>query len=151
MLDFLRDFVADHYLELKVAHLLFLIAWMAGLFYLPRLYVYHHEAPKSSLMDQTFQTMERRLYKVIIVPGMHATLLFGLLLSTLSGTWASGWFHLKLLCVGILVTFQYALNHWRKAFAQGSYPKNPSFFRIINEVPTVLLLIILIAVIIKPF
>lgn len=151
MHDIIKNFVYDYYLQIKTAHLLFVIAWMSGIFYFPRLLVYHHEAPIGSQMDKTFQIMEKKLYKIIMVPGMHISLLLGLFLSMISGTWSQGWFHLKFLCVLLLMLFQSALNYWRKEFLKGNYPKTPKFFRIINEVPTFLLLIILICVIIKPF
>lgn len=145
MLEFL-----DHsYLWIKGFHLVAVIAWMVGLFYLPRLFVYHSETAHKETRD-TFIIMESKLYRIIMQPAMHLSLLLGFILATLAGAWVSPWFHLKLAAVFFLVIFHLFLNKCRKEFAEGRCRHTSRFFRIINEIPTVLLIIIVIATIVKP-
>lgn len=141
----------DWYLTLKTVHLIALISWMAGLFYLPRLFVYHAMEEKNSGTSSVFQIMEKRLFNIIMMPAMILSLASGLFLVMMFNVGASGWLHLKLLCVGLLVLFQWFLNHCRKQLALGLNQKSPKFFRMINEIPTVLLVIIIICVVFKPF
>jgi putative membrane protein len=128
-----------------------IVAWMAGLFYLPRLFVYHRGVDSKSEAAQLFQVMEYRLYKIIMVPSMLLSLASGIFLVIIQEVWSSGWFHLKLTCVVGLVVFQHLLNYWRKQLATGECPRTTPFFRLINEVPTLLLIVIIISVIVKPF
>lgn len=142
---------SDLFLWIKVIHLISIIAWMAGLFYLPRLFVYHTGVDPQSEAAQLFKIMEYRLYKIIMVPSMLLSLASGIFLVMIQEVWSFGWFHLKLTCVIGLVILQHLLNHWRKQLAFGVCTHTASFFRLINEVPTVLLIIIAISIIIKPF
>lgn len=145
------DWILDAYLWIKALHLVAIVAWMAGLFYLPRLFVYHVGVDSKSEAAQLFQMMEYRLYHIIMVPSMLLSLASGIFLVIIQNNWSAGWFHLKLTCVVFLVAFQHLLSYWRKQLATGTCTRTAPFFRIINEVPTLLLIIIVISVIVKPF
>lgn len=150
MHTFLLDFLDQWYLWIKAFHIIAVIAWMAGIFYLPRLFVYHVETTNIDT-KKTFIIMEHKLYKIIMQPSMHLSLLLGIILAMLPGTWSSPWFHLKLLAVFFLVFFHLFLNKCRKELAEDRCTRSGRFFRIINEIPTLLLAIIVIAVVVKPF
>lgn len=150
MPEHLISIIEDYYLWIKAFHIIAVIAWMAGLFYLPRLFIYHIETDHFETKE-TFVIMERKLYKIIMQPAMHLSLLLGFALSMLPGTWSSPWIHLKLLAVFFLVGFHLMLNVWRKALKTNTCHRTSRFFRIINEIPTLLLIIIVIAVVVKPF
>ena len=127
------------------------ISWMAGMLYLPRLFVYHSEAEIGSKQSETFKIMERRLLKAIINPAMTITWLAGLYLAW-SGHWfASGWLHVKLALVLALSAVHGFFSRWCKDFAADRRPRSQKFYRIINEVPTVLMILIVVMVIVKPF
>jgi putative membrane protein len=130
-----------------------LIAWMAGLLYLPRLFVYHCEAAPGSETSELFKVMERRLYKLIMTPAMLATFLFGLLLALTPGLvdWHAGWFYVKLVAVLLLAGVHGAMSRWRKDFLADRNRHPQKFFRIMNEVPTVLMLVAVIMVVVQPF
>jgi putative membrane protein len=146
----MTTWILNWYLWIKAAHVVSVTAWMAGLFYLPRLFVYHVEATHPETRN-TLAIMEYRLYRYIMKPAMHASLLFGILLLLVPGTLTQGWSHLKILCVLGLVVFQYTLGGYHSQLVEGTCVKSSRFFRIINEVPTLLLIIIIICVIVKPF
>lgn len=143
-------FISHYYLWIKAFHVFFVICWMAGLFYLPRLFVYHVEATLPE-MKATFEVMEAKLYKIIIMPAMKMSVILGVLLLYIPGFLSQGYMHLKILCVFLLIVFQYYLNHCRRQLASGVNKKSSRFFRLINEIPTLLLIIIVICVIVKPF
>lgn len=143
--------MGDLYSWIKVGHVASVIAWMAALFYLPRLFVYHADAPAGSALSETFKVMERRLLKAIMTPAMTATWLFGLWAVYEGGWWTSGWFHAKLLLVLAMSGFHGACTRWQKDFAADRNRRDARFYRIANEVPTVLMLGIVILVIVKPF
>jgi protoporphyrinogen IX oxidase len=137
---------------LKVLHLLAVFAWMAGLFYLPRLFVYHADAGVGSETDATFIIMERRLLKAIMRPSAVVVLLSGGgLLHVLGYPLEQVWLWLKLLAVGGMFAFHGWLESFAVQFAHGGRPRSSRFFRIINEIPTVLLIVIVIAVVVRPF
>ena len=135
---------------IKAAHVIAAIAWMAGMLYLPRLYVYHCAAEKGSAQSETFKIMERRLLRGIINPAMIATWGFGLWLAYLGNLWGAPWFHLKLALLLGMQLIHAALARWRRAFANDANLHSAKFYRVINEVPTLLLIGIVIAVIVKP-
>ncbi len=139
------------YLWLKALHVIAVIAWMAGMLYLPRLYVYHCKAKPGSEMSETFKVMERRLLRAIINPAMICAWALGLTMAWLGDWWGEGWFHGKLaLLLGMqLIHAGYA--RWRRAFANDANTHDEKFYRIMNEVPTLLLIGIVILVIVKPF
>jgi putative membrane protein len=138
---------------IKAFHVIAVIAWMAGMLYLPRLYVYHCEVPAGSRESERFKVMERRLLKQIITPAMIASWLFGILLVLTPGTmvWTDGWWHVKLLCVILLSGFHGLLSRWRKDFLADRNTRPARFYRIANEVPTVLMVVIVIMVVVRPF
>jgi protoporphyrinogen IX oxidase len=139
------------YLWLKAFHIIAIIAWMAGLLYLPRLFVYHCVAEKGSVQSDTFKVMERRLLFAIINPAMLAAWVLGLWLAW-SGNWFSApWLHGKLLLVVLLSGFTGMLTRWTKDFAADRNRHSQKFFRIMNEVPTVLMIGIVLLVVLKPF
>jgi protoporphyrinogen IX oxidase len=141
---------------IKALHIIAVIAWMAGMLYLPRLFVYHCEAEKGSVQSETFKVMERRLLRAIINPAMIATWVFGLWLAWLGpdsryGWFASGWLWAKIILVLGLSAVHGLLARWRKDFARDRNRHSQKFYRIINEVPTVLMILIVLLVVLKPF
>ena len=139
------------YLWLKAFHVISVIAWMAGMLYLPRLFVYHCEADAGSKQSETFKVMERRLLKAIINPAMIVTWLAGLYLAW-AGHWLSaGWFHGKLLLVVVMSGIHGLFSRWVKDFANDRNRHDQKFYRIINEVPTLIMIGIVVLVIVKPF
>jgi len=145
------DLLQNAYPWIKAAHVVAMVAWMAGLFYLPRLFVYHAEqASPGSELDQTFQVMERRLLRAIMNPAMIATWVLGLTLAFMGGWWTEGWLHVKLLGVLLLTAFHMWCAARRRDFAEGRNTRTGRTFRIANEAPTLLLLLIVVMVIVKP-
>jgi protoporphyrinogen IX oxidase len=146
------SFLSYFYPWTKAFHVISLIAWMAGIFYLPRLFVYHVDTAPGSVESERFKVMEHRLLKQIITPAMISTWVFGVLLVLTPGVidWSAGWWHVKLLCVLLMSGFQGALSRWRKDFLQDANRRPAKFYRIANEVPTVLMVIIVIMVIVRP-
>src|SRR5688572_6112851 len=139
------------YLWLKALHVIAVIAWMAGMLYLPRLLVYHCEAEVGSKQSETFKVMERRLLRAIINPAMIATWVLGLWLAWEGGFFRSGWLHGKLALVLILSSLHGYLSAATRAFAEDRNSKSARHWRIMNEVPAVLMVGIVILVIVKPF
>ena len=139
-------------LWLKVLHILGVVAWMAGLFYLPRLFVYHVSLDVASAADELFKVMERRLLIAIMRPAAVVTLVAGAALVNASGyDWASVWLSWKLLGVIGLVAYHLALERYRILFSGGWRGRSDRYFRVLNEVPTLLLIWIVIWVVVKPF
>jgi putative membrane protein len=138
---------------IKAFHVIAIIAWMAGLLYLPRLFVYHAASAKSSAQSETFKVMERRLLRFITTPAMLASWLLGLVLafSGLIDWSADGWFHAKLALVLLLSAFHGFLAKWTKDFALDRNTRSQRFYRVANEVPTVLMSGIVILAIVRPF
>ncbi len=145
--------MGDVYNWLKVLHILAVISWMAGLFYLPRLFVYHAERGQVEALAETFKIMERRLLKAIMRPAGLVAVVSGLGLIW-AGNWVGpvpGWLWLKLVLVGGMLVFHGLLERHAVRFREGTETSQGRYFRIINEVPTLLLIGIVIAVIVKPF
>jgi putative membrane protein len=144
--------LAPFFLYTKSLHVISVIAWMAGLFYLPRLYVYHCQVPRGSEASERFKVMERRLLKQIMNPAMIATWTFGILLVLTPGAvnWSAPWWHVKLLGVILMSGFHGAASKWRRMFLEDRNTKPQRFYRIANEVPTVLMIIIVIMAIAQP-
>ena len=136
---------------LKAFHIIAVIAWMAGMLYLPRLFVYHCETTPGTPEYERFKLMERKLMRVIINPSMIAVWVLGLLLAHTLGVWAQGWFHAKLLLVTVLSGLHGFLSRWRRDFERGENRYSQRFYRIINEAPAVLMALIVILVVVKPF
>jgi protoporphyrinogen IX oxidase len=136
---------------IKALHVIAVISWMAGMLYLPRLFVYHCEAEPGSRQSETFKVMERRLLKAIINPAMIVTWLAGLYLAWKGGWYASPWFHAKFFLVLVLSGVHGAFSRFVKDFAADRNTRSQKFYRVINEVPTVMMILIVILVIVKPF
>src|SRR5436305_2111339 len=136
---------------IKALHVIAVIAWMAGMLYLPRLFVYHCEAPAGSAQSETFKLMERRLLKAIINPAMVVTWLAGLYLAFAGNLFSAHWLHAKLLLVIAMSAMHGFLARTVKDFAADRNLRPPIFYRIINEIPTVLMVGIVILVVVKPF
>lgn len=145
--------IGDHYLTLKALHIIAMIAWMAGMLYLPRLFVYHASATPGSELAETLKIMERRLLRFIMTPAMIATWIFGLLLVIVIGLTGpnSGWLHAKLLFVVLLSGMHGVFAKWVRVFAADANTRPQRFYRVVNEIPTVLMIGIVFLVILKPF
>jgi len=139
------------YLWVKAIHVIAVISWMAGMLYLPRLFVYHCAAEKGSAQSETFKVMERRLLKAIINPAMGVTWLAGLWLAWKTAAYMDGWFHVKFLAVLVMSGVHGYFSKAVRLFAEDANQKTQRFWRLMNEVPTLLMVIIVIMVIIKPF
>ena len=139
------------YLWIKAFHIISVIAWMAGMLYLPRLFVYHCDAAPGSVQSETFKVMEQRLLKLIIDPAMGLTWLLGLVLVWLGGWYMSGWFYAKLLLVIAMSALHGFFVRWVKDFAADRNTHSQKFYRLANEIPTALLVVIVILVVLKPF
>ena len=136
---------------IKALHVIAVISWMAGMLYLPRLFVYHCEAERGSKQSETFKVMERRLLKAIINPAMIVTWLAGLYLVWVGHWYSAPWFHAKFLLVLILSGVHGFFARCVKDFAADKNLRSQRFYRIINEVPTILMILIVILVVVKPF
>jgi len=136
---------------IKALHVIAVIAWMAGMLYLPRLFVYHCEAAPGSKQSETFKVMERRLLKAIINPAMVATWVLGLWLVWESGAYKAGWFHAKFALVLALSGLHGFFVRWVRDFTTDQNQRTQKFYRIINEVPTALMIGIVILAVVKPF
>jgi putative membrane protein len=139
-------------LWVKAFHIISVIAWFAGLFYLPRLFVYHANCEDTAGKER-FKIMERKLYRGIMMPSMVMTVLFGAWTMSYNAAFylASGWMHAKLACVALLLVYHFLCWQHLKAFRDDRNTKSHVYFRLFNEIPTVLLLIIVILVVVKPF
>ena len=145
--------LAPFLLWTKALHVISIIAWMAGLLYLPRLFVYHCDVQAGTVEGERFKVMERRLYKQIMAPAMIAAWTFGILLVLTPGAidWTSGWWHVKLACVILLTGVQGAMGRWRRDFLEDRNRRPQRFYRVANELPTVLMMVIVVMVIVQPF
>lgn len=146
------QFLADNYLLLKTLHIIAFTTWMAGMFYLPRLFVYHADKAVGSDASETFKVMERRLLKAIINPSMVVTWIMGLsLMVATDALHSGGWFHAKLTLVLLMSGVHGVLVGQVKKFARDERPHSSRYYRVLNEVPTVIFLIIVPLVVFKPF
>jgi len=136
---------------IKALHIIAVIAWMAGMLYLPRLFVYHCEAEPGSQQSETFKVMERRLLKAIINPAMIAAWLLGLWLVWSAGWYSAGWMHAKFALALAMSAVHGLFVRYVRAFAEDRNRRSQRFYRIVNEVPTLLMIAIVILVVVKPF
>ena len=141
----------DGALWLKALHIMAFTAWMAGMFYLPRLLVYHSGVAVGSEASETFKVMERRLLKAITTPAMVVTLLVGFVLATTQAQWSDGWLHGKLLLVVLLLACHGIVAAHVRRFQGDERPKPATWYRVFNEVPTLLFIGIVLLVVLKPF
>ena len=146
------EFIGEWYLWIKSVHLIAVFAWMAGLLYLPRLFVYHCAAEAGSSTSETFKVMERRLLRAIMNPAMIVAWIFGLaMLVWHVEAGMQGWLHAKLTAVVLMTIIHHMLGRRRKEFAEDRNTRPARYYRLLNEAPTVLLIVIVIMVIVKPF
>lgn len=138
-------------LWIKALHIVAVISWMAGLLYLPRLFVYHCDAEKGSTQSETFKVMEHRLFRFIMNPAMIVVWITGPLLAWMLHVYTDVWLILKFLLVCALTGFHHALGYWRKDFLNDRNVRPPRYYRVANEVPTLLMISIVIFVVVKPF
>ena len=141
------------YLWIKALHIISVIAWMAGLLYLPRLFVYHVDAEAGGELSETLKVMERRLLRAIMTPAMIASFLLGILLlmNMGEGAWEEGWLLAKLLFLAGLVLMHMAMARWRREFAEDRNTRPQKFYRFANEAPTILMIGIVIFAVVRPF
>jgi putative membrane protein len=149
----MQEFLLNNYLWLKAFHLISVISWMAAMLYLPRLFVYHAEAnQKNKEPIATLKVMERRLLKFIMNPAMGATWLFGgLMIFANPALFEGGWLHVKLTAVILLSGMHGMMSKWQRQFANDQNTKSAKFYRIMNEVPTAFMILIVIMAVVKPF
>ena len=147
------NFLNDWNIWIKALHVISVIAWMAGLLYLPRLFVYHSEAEPGSPQSEIFKLMERRLLRAIMNPAMIAAFVFGGLMLATPGVidWSSGWIWVKLAAITVLTVMHLIFALWYKDFHDNTNIRTPRTYRLANEVPAVLMIIIVIMVIVRPF
>ena len=144
--------LAPYFLWIKALHIVAIIAWMAGLLYLPRLFVYHAGTAVGSESSETFKVMERRLLRAIMNPAMIAAFILGGALVAIEGPelMHAGWFHIKVLLVLVLAVMHGLMARWRKEFERDERRRTAKFFRFANEVPTLVLIAIVILAVVKP-
>lgn len=148
----MTEFLAQYYLILKALHIIAVISWMAGMLYLPRLFVYHADAEPGSEKSEIFKIMERRLLRFILNPAMIAAWIFGLLMLWANPTLLqAGWMHAKLGCIFFMTGVHHVFARWRKTFDADKNTRPAKFYRIWNEVPTVLMIVIVIMAVVEPF
>ena len=149
---YMMEFLAPMYIWLKALHLVSVIAWMAGILYLPRLFVYHCSATPGTELSETLKIMERRLLRAILNPAMVVTWVFGLGMLFVGGEelFYQSWMIFKLICALIMTIIHMMLAKWRRVFEADLNTRTPRFYRIVNEVPTVLLIVIVVMAIVKP-
>ena len=147
------DFLIPLYPWIKALHIIAVIAWMAGLLYLPRLFVYHADAAPGSDKSETFKVMERRLLRAIMDPAMTAVFVFGILLIVARGPglWQEGWWHVKIVLIVIMFVLHMAFGRWQKQFAEDRNKHPARFYRMMNEAPTLVMIAIVLLAVAKPF
>lgn len=146
------SFLQNHLTWILALHIMSLISWMAGLFYLPRLFVYHTQVSVGSDQDKRFALMEKRLYRQIMTPAMIMTFLTGAIMASLPHVidWNSIWWWVKVTCVLGMACYQGVCGMWRLDFAEGKNVRSERFYRYMNEIPTVLMMIIVIMIVVRP-
>ena len=148
-----NNLLTNNYSLIKAFHVISMVAWMSALLYLPRLFIYHTAAKKKSEASEMLKTMEYKLQKFIMNPAMLFTIFFGVLLLKTGEiiNWTEKWIYFKLLAVIILLVIHYSLTRYRKTFFMDKNDNSAKFYKILNEVPTILLIIIILLVYLKPF
>ena len=139
------------YLWIKAFHIIAVISWMAGMLYLPRLFVYHAVAKPGSEQAETFKVMERRLLRFIMTPAMIVTWLLGIVLALQGQFLGATWFHIKIVLVLVMTITHGLFSHWVNEFDHDRNTRSEKFYRIVNEIPTVILIAIVILATVKPF
>ena len=147
----MQDVLSMLYYWLQAGHIIFVIYWMAGLFMLPRYFVYHQETVAGSPEDRGWVERERRILKIILLPAILAVWGFGIALAVAIGAWDQGWLHAKLLLVLILSAYHGWMSGYARKLARGKRPFSGKTLRLLNEVPGVAVALIVILVVVKPF
>lgn len=149
----MQDILVQYYEWVRALHIIAIIAWMAGMLYLPRLFVYHVDAPVGSVQSETFKVMEHRLLRIIINPAMIAAWVLGGLMLYARWDYFMGqpWMHAKLTAVVLMTGLHHAYIKYVKAFAADKNTKTAKFYRILNEVPTILMIVIVVMAVAEPF
>lgn len=148
----MQDILLQHYEWIRALHIIAVISWMAGILYLPRLFVYHVDVPAGSDMAATFKVMERRLLRFIMNPAMMASWVFGgLMFCANPALMGEGWMHVKLLGIVVMTGLHMMFSKYRKAFEADANTKDAKFFRWMNEAPTVAMIVIVIMAVVQPF
>lgn len=148
----MKELISEYYSVIRALHLISAISWMVGLFYLPRLYVYHTRVKHGSEASNLFDHMEYKLLKIIMNPAMIATFIFGFAMIYSMGLQGYGkWLHVKLVLLVLLAGFHGFLAKTRKTFASNTNTKSEKFFRVINEVPTIIMIAIIFLAVLRPF
>ena len=147
----MAGFLGEGYLWVKALHVIAVIAWMAGMLYLPRLYVYHCAAEPGSAQSETFKVMERRLLRAIVDPAMILAWVLGLALVAHLDAWGEAWMHAKFVCVIALSILHGLFARWCRQFAADDNRHEARFYRRVNEVPAVLMIAIVVLVVVRPF
>ena len=136
---------------IKALHVISIIAWMAGLLYLPRLFVYHCQVEAGSEASEKYKVMERRLLRIIMNPAMIAAWVFGIWTAAETAAFSEGWFHAKLVIAALMTGSHGAMAKWRKDFEVDANARSERFYRIVNEIPTLLMVVAVILAVVKPF
>lgn len=148
----MAEFLSMNYEWLRALHIIAIISWMAAMLYLPRLFVYHADAEIGGAVSEQLKIMEAKLLRIIMTPAMIASWVFGLsMLAANPALLEGGWMHVKLTCVILMSAVHGILAGHRKRFARDERPKPAKFYRIVNEVPTVLMIVIVIMAVVQPF
>lgn len=148
----MQEFLGENYIWLKAFHLIAVICWMAGLLYLPRLFVYHRQTEAGSDADNMLRTMELRLLKIIMNPAMILSWIFGLMMLVANpALFEAGWMHVKFSAVVVMSILHMVYAKWRKLLAEGKTSPSENTFRLWNEVPALLMIIIVIMALVEPF
>lgn len=147
------SFLSTYYFWVKAFHIISIICWMAAMFYLPRLYVYHSQTKPGSEASQTFLVMESKLIRLIMTPSMLSSYFFGILLLSTRGIvdWTSGWIYVKLIMVLAMTAIHGIYSSWHKKFARDERNLSHVYFRVANEIPVVIMVVIVIMAVVKPF
>jgi putative membrane protein len=147
----MAGFLGEAYLWVKALHIVAIIAWMAGMLYLPRLFIYHCAAEPGSVQSETFKVMERRLLRAIIDPAMGLAWVLGLALVAHLDAWSAPWMHAKFAAVIALSAMHGIFSRWRRDFDRDENRHSARFYRYMNEIPTVLMIAIVLLVVLQPF
>ena len=145
------DFIYEHYLLIKAFHIISVISWMSGLLYLPRLFVYHTKMLKNDEANDLFKTMEAKLLKIIMLPAMTLSIMTGGLLIYIFGIKGNGWLHAKLFLLMIMLFLHHLMIKYHLNFKREKNTKSEKFFRIFNEIPAILMILIVLLAVWKPF
>ena len=148
----MMDFIGSYYLWFKALHIIAVMSWMAGMLYLPRLFVYHADCQQGSETSETFKTMERRLLRFIMNPAMIIAWIMGLMMIGANPElMKQGWMHGKMACIIIMTIIHMIFSRWRRVFEADKNEKTAKFYKIWNEVPTTLMVIVVILAVAEPF